>query len=60
MTIEGVIVVIFGRWCGPSTVDASLDFRGSANKRPPKRGCNQKQNKCNSPYYSFDKNVSHM
>ena len=48
MTIEGVIVVIFGRWgCvnhGPSTVDASLDFRGNANKRLAKRGCNQKQN----------------
>ena len=44
MTIEGVIVVIFVRWCcvnhGPSTVDASYDFRGSANEIPTKRGCN--------------------
>ena len=39
MMIKGIIVVIFGRWCymnhGPSTVDASLNFRESANKRPP-------------------------
>ena len=45
VTIEGVIVVIFGSWCcvnhGPSTVDASLDFRGSANKRPSKRGADR-------------------
>ena len=44
MKKEGVIVVIFGRWCcvnhGPSTVDASLDFRGNANERPAKKGCN--------------------
>ena len=44
MTIEGVIVVIFGSWCcvnhGPSTIDASLDFRGNTNERPTKRGCN--------------------
>ena len=47
MTIEGVIVVIFVRWCcvnhEPSTVDASLKFRGSANKWPTKRGCNRVQ-----------------
>ena len=44
MAIEGVIVMIFVRWCcvnhGPSTVDASLDFRGNAKERPAKRGCN--------------------
>ena len=37
MTIEGVIVVILAVGVmnhAPSTVDASLDFRGSANERP--------------------------
>ena len=57
MTIEGVIVVIFGRWgCvnhGPSTVDASLDFRGSANERPSKRGSNRgaTRNRTSSPVH---------
>ena len=57
MTIEGVIVVIFGRWgCvnhGPSTVDASLDFRRNTNERPSKRGCNggATRNRTSSPVH---------
>ena len=55
MMIEGVIVDVFSRWCcvnhGPNTVDESLDFRGSTNKRPAKRGANQKKNKFTTPLY---------
>ena len=40
MTIEGVIVDVFGRWCcvnhGSITVDAILDFRRNINEKPIK------------------------
>ena len=47
MAIKGVIVVIFDRWCymnyKPSTVDASLGFRGSANERSTNKGVQPKR-----------------
>ena len=52
-TIDGVIVVILAVGIcvnhGPSTVDASLDFRGSANKRPTKKGTQPITDKIHSP-----------
>ena len=55
LEIEGVIVIVMSSLAigamnrGPSTVDVSLDFRESANEKPTKRGCDQKQNKCHTP-----------
>ena len=53
ITCEGVICCHFGSWrCvnhGPSTVETSLDVRGSADERPANRGCHQKQNKYHTP-----------
>ena len=49
VAIKGVIVVVLDRWCymnhGPSTVDASLDFRGSANERLTNKGVQPKREK---------------
>ena len=47
LEIKGVIVVsslaVGIMNCRPSTVDTSLNFKGSASKRPTKRGCHQKR-----------------
>ena len=47
VAIKGVIVVIFDCWRymnhGPSTVDASLGFRGSANERSTNKGVQPKR-----------------
>ena len=55
MTIGGVTVVILAVGVVSTTgqaqyVGARLVFRGSANKRPTKRGCHQKQNKYSTPF----------
>ena len=48
--IERVIVDVLAvgivSTTGQGTVEMNLDFRGSSNKRPTKRGCHQKQNRC--------------